>query len=142
MPIYLSEISPPAFRAIFTGLTYQLGNAVSSPSTQIINALSESHYITNNVGKRVQAYGPVMGIATAIIAFGTGFTAAFGPEKKGARFEEAAAATTAGAGVQQVEQNVTGTEAATKGLHSTHSDEDEEKKAHGDAEPSVSQLSK
>lgn len=95
VPVYLSEISPPAFRAIFVGLTYQLGNAISAPSTQIINALSDSHFIRNHVGRVVPAYGPVMGIATAIIAIGLALTAAVGPEKKGASFETAAAATTA-----------------------------------------------
>lgn len=34
-----------------------------------------------------------MGIATAIIAIGLALTASVGPEKKGARFENAAAAT-------------------------------------------------
>lgn len=92
VPIYLSEISPPAFRAIFVGLTYQLGNAVSSPSTQLINALSENNFTTGPNGERVEAYGPVMAIATAIIAIGLALTAAVGPEKKGANFENAATA--------------------------------------------------
>ncbi|EST06465.1 Major facilitator superfamily [Kalmanozyma brasiliensis GHG001] len=92
VPIYLAEISPPAFRAIFVGLTYQLGNAISSPSTQLINYLSENNFITFQ-GRRVEAYGPVMAIATAIIALGLAATASVGPEKKGARFERAAAAT-------------------------------------------------
>lgn len=94
VPIYLSEVSPPAFRAIFVGLTYQLGNAISAPSTQLINYLSENHFITFK-GKRVQAYGPVMAIATAIIAIGLALTASVGPEKKGATFEKAAPATAA-----------------------------------------------
>ncbi|GAC73767.1 hypothetical protein PANT_9c00292 [Moesziomyces antarcticus T-34] len=93
VPIYLSEISPPAFRAIFVGLTYQLGNAISSPSTQLINYLSENNFIRAPNGKIVEAYGPVMAIATAIIAIGLALTASVGPEKKGARFERAAAAT-------------------------------------------------
>lgn len=95
VPIYLSEISPPAFRAVFVGLTYQLGNAISSPSTQLINYLSENNFVKGPKGKRVEAYGPVMAIATAIIAVGLALTASVGPEKKGARFERAAAATAA-----------------------------------------------
>lgn len=102
VPVYLSEVSPAAFRAMFVGLTYQLGNAISAPSTQIINALSESHYLKNKAGEQVQAYGPVMGIATAIIAIGLALTAAVGPEKKGAFFEQGAVATEAGAGAQEV----------------------------------------
>lgn len=93
VPIYLSEISPPAFRAIFVGLTYQLGNAVSSPSTQLVNALSENNFIkSRKTGLPVQAYGPVMAIATAIIAIGLAITASLGPEKKGIKFENAATA--------------------------------------------------
>lgn len=107
VPIYLSEISPPAFRAIFVGLTYQLGNAISSPSTQLINYLSENHHIMYR-GRRVQAYGPVMAIATAIIAIGLACTAAVGPEKKGARFEQAAAATAIE--TEEVEKQVGGEE--------------------------------
>ncbi|WVQ69356.1 uncharacterized protein L199_007573 [Kwoniella botswanensis] len=30
VPIYLGEVSPPAFRALFAGLSYQLGNMASS----------------------------------------------------------------------------------------------------------------
>lgn len=90
--MYLAEISPPAFRAIFVGLTYQLGNAISSPSTQLINYLSENNFIYTSKG-RVEAYGPVMAYATLIIALGLAATASVGPEKKGARFENAAAAT-------------------------------------------------
>ena len=35
IPIFLSEISPPAFRSTFPGVAYQLGNMVSSASAQI-----------------------------------------------------------------------------------------------------------
>jgi MFS family permease len=101
VPIYLSEISPPAFRAMFVGLCYQLGNAISSPSTQLINYLSENNYTKGPGGQRVEAYGPVMAIATVIIATGVALTAAVGPEKKGAHFETAAAAT---AGVTEGEK--------------------------------------
>lgn len=40
-------------------------------------------------GPHVPAYGPVMGVATAIIALGIAFTVSVGPERKGRRFEEA-----------------------------------------------------
>jgi MFS family permease len=88
IPIHLHELSPPAFRSSFSGITYQLGNMISSPSAQIINALSESNFLTSRKsGDRVEAYGPVMGIATAIIALGIVVTVALGPEKKGRHFE-------------------------------------------------------
>lgn len=87
IPIHLNELSPVAFRSSFPGITYQLGNMISSPSAQIVNAVAESTFITNSKGDRVEAYGPVMAVATAIIAVGIIITTAFGPEKKGARFE-------------------------------------------------------
>lgn len=61
---------------------------ISSPSAQIVNAVAESHLITVG-GERVSAYGPTMGIATAIIAVGIVVTAAVGPEKRGSHFEHA-----------------------------------------------------
>lgn len=86
IPIHLNELSPPAFRSSFPGITYQLGNMISSPSAQIVNALAESNFIRNNAGELVEAYGPVMGIATAIIAVGIAVTTALGPEKRGREF--------------------------------------------------------
>lgn len=89
IPIHLNELSPPAYRSAFPGVTYQIGNMISSPSAQIVNAISESHFKTSATGKRVEAYGPTMGIATAIIALGIAVTTAFGPEKRGREFEKA-----------------------------------------------------
>ncbi|CAG8181395.1 unnamed protein product [Penicillium salamii] len=91
IPIHLNELSPPAFRSSFPGLTYQLGNMISSPSAQIVNAVSESISVTSASGHRVNAYGPVMGVATAIIAVGIMATTAIGPEKRGRRFESVVA---------------------------------------------------
>ncbi|RHZ71293.1 hypothetical protein CDV55_107439 [Aspergillus turcosus] len=91
IPIHLNELSPPAFRSSFPGITYQLGNMISSPSAQIVNAIAEKTMITAPSGHRVPAYGPVMGVATAIIAMGIVLTTAFGPEKRGRRFETAVA---------------------------------------------------
>jgi MFS family permease len=89
IPIHLSELSPPAFRSSFVGITYQLGNMISSPSAQIVNAVAEATMITTSKGTKSPAYGPVMGIATAIIVMGIVITTALGPEKKGRHFEEA-----------------------------------------------------
>lgn len=60
---------------------------ISSPSAQIVNAIAESNIIKSNQGKPVSAYGPTMGIATAIIAMGIVVTTAFGSEKRGRKFE-------------------------------------------------------
>ena len=55
IPIHLNELSPPAFRSCFVGVTYQIGNMISSPSAQIVNALSESNFLTAPSGDRVEA---------------------------------------------------------------------------------------
>lgn len=60
---------------------------ISSPSAQIINAIAEKTFIRGPSGTPVEAYGPTMGVATAIIATGIMVTTAFGPEKRGRRFE-------------------------------------------------------
>lgn len=91
IPIHLNELSPPAFRSSFPGVTYQVGNMISSPSAQIVNAISEKTFVTIKNGDKVEAYGPVMGVATAIIAVGIIVTTMFGPEKRGRHFEHAVA---------------------------------------------------
>ena len=60
---------------------------ISSPSAQIVNAIAESISISAIGGPSVPAYGPTMAIMTAIIALGIAVTTAFGPEKRGSRFE-------------------------------------------------------
>lgn len=45
VPVYLNEMAPPAFRAVFGGLAYQLGNAASSASSQI-EAIAGEHLRT------------------------------------------------------------------------------------------------
>ncbi|GAB1209730.1 hypothetical protein APSETT445_008511 [Aspergillus pseudonomiae] len=91
IPIHLNELSPPAFRSSFPGITYQVGNMISSPSAQIVNAIAEKTFIIGSKGTPAPAYGPTMGVATAIIATGIVVTTAFGPEKRGRRFETAVA---------------------------------------------------
>ncbi|KAH6611524.1 carboxylic acid transport [Trichoderma cornu-damae] len=86
IPIHLNELSPPAFRSSFPGVTYQLGNLISSPSAQIVNAISEKVFVTLKSGEKAEAYGPVMGIATAIIATGIFVTVMLGPERRGRDF--------------------------------------------------------
>lgn len=60
---------------------------ISSPSAQIVNAIAESHFVRSSHGEDAPAYGPTMGVATAIIALGIAFTVAIGPEKLGRQFE-------------------------------------------------------
>ncbi|KAJ5602029.1 hypothetical protein N7510_011563 [Penicillium lagena] len=89
IPIHLNELAPPQFRSSFPGLTYQLGNMISSPSTQIVNAISSSIKVKSKTGKPVDAYGPTMAVATAVIALLIALTTALGPERRGAHFETA-----------------------------------------------------
>lgn len=112
IPIHLSELSPPAFRSSFVGITYQLGNMISSPSAQIVNAIAESTMITTSKGTASPAYGPVMGVATAIIVIGIAVTTALGPEKKGRHFEEAGPI---GANAEPVKDIETGSIQSEKG---------------------------
>lgn len=91
IPIHLNELSPLAFRSSFPGVTYQIGNMISSPSAQIVNAIAEKTFVTLDNGDRVEAYGPVMGVATAIIATGIFFTVMLGPERRGREFEHVVA---------------------------------------------------
>ncbi|KAL6879220.1 lactate/pyruvate transporter [Trichoderma novae-zelandiae] len=87
IPIHLNELSPPAFRSSFPGVTYQVGNMISSPSAQLVNAIAEKMFVTVKGGKKAEAYGPTMGIATAIIATGIFVTVMFGPERRGRNFD-------------------------------------------------------
>lgn len=57
----------------------------------MVTGISESTQIWHK-GRRVEAFGPTMGIATAIIALGIAFWVAVGKERKGSHFEVAAAA--------------------------------------------------
>lgn len=103
IPIHLNELSPPAFRSSFPGITYQLGNMISSPSAQIVNAVAEKTLITaRKSGDRVEAYGPVMAVATAIICVGITITTMFGPEMRGRSFEHAVAGADANNDIQIV----------------------------------------
>ncbi|KAG9252238.1 carboxylic acid transport protein [Emericellopsis atlantica] len=95
IPIHLNELSPVAFRSSFPGVTYQIGNMISSPSAQIVNAIAENTLISGPGGDRVEAYGPTMAIATAIIATGIAVTTALGPERRGRSFEGEIAGQTA-----------------------------------------------
>lgn len=91
IPIHLNELSPVAFRSSFPGVAYQLGNMISSPSAQIVNAVAENTRITRANGDKVEAYGPTMGVATAIIVLGIVVTTMLGPERCGRDFGAAVA---------------------------------------------------
>ena len=91
VPVHLDELSPPQFRAAFLGISYRNGNAISSPAAETVAAISEHTFVTYK-GKKIEAFGPAMGVATAIIAISLAFWTAVGREQKGSHFEAAHAA--------------------------------------------------
>jgi len=106
IPIHLSEMSPPAFRATFPGVAYQLGNMISSASAQIeaIGGDSLKTYIMKN-GIRVQVpdYAKVQGILIGAVAAFVLLITIIGPENHAAQFEKAKTAFEEGGGNDELE---------------------------------------
>jgi len=105
VPIFLSEISPPAFRSTFPGVAYQLGNMVSSASAQI-EATAGEHSTTTiqtSTGPEVVPnYALVQGIFIGIVAAYLVVLALIGPENHGSHFERSKTAFQAGASKDDV----------------------------------------
>jgi len=97
IPILLTEISPPAFRATFPGVAYQVGNMISSASAQIESTGGNNIKTTVN-GKLVPNYATVQGILIGVVAAFTLIITLFGPEKHGYQFETHRAAFEEGGG--------------------------------------------
>ncbi|TIB18718.1 hypothetical protein E3P92_00563 [Wallemia ichthyophaga] len=98
IPIFLQEASPPAYRSLFSGLTYQLGNMVSSASAQIEARAAETRTIVNCSGEVIEDYSTVAGIFVGIIGALIFITALAGKENLGKNIENAKTAGEAGAG--------------------------------------------
>ncbi|WVR04696.1 hypothetical protein IAU60_001707 [Kwoniella sp. DSM 27419] len=95
VPILLAEVSPPAFRALFAGLSYQLGNMASSGAAQIEATAGESLKLK---GTNIPDYAAITGILLgAVIAWGI-ICIICGPEADGSQFEQAKTATQKGGG--------------------------------------------
>jgi len=97
MPIHLAELSPPAFRAVFPGMAYQLGNMISSAAAQI-EATGAAHQTTIFRGKRIPDYATVQAILIGVVAAYTFVIILIGPENHGSHFEKHKAAFQAHAG--------------------------------------------
>ncbi|KAG7098524.1 hypothetical protein E1B28_000464 [Marasmius oreades] len=103
IPIQLAEMSPPAFRATFPGVAYQVGNMVSSASAQI-EATGGEHQRTTLIdritGKPKDApdYAKVQGILIGVVAAYILIVTILGPENHGKHFEKYKAAFEEGAG--------------------------------------------
>ncbi|RPD62679.1 MFS general substrate transporter [Lentinus tigrinus ALCF2SS1-7] len=106
IPIQLAEISPPAFRATFPGVAYQLGNMVSSASAQI-EATGAANLHTTIIDKDgnpkvVSDYATVQGILIGVVAAFVLFITIIGPENYGSHFEKSKAAFEEGAGADEI----------------------------------------
>ncbi|KZV68465.1 MFS general substrate transporter [Peniophora sp. CONT] len=91
IPIQLAEISPPAFRATFPGVAYQLGNMISSAASQIEAKGGENLRTTvtiNGVTKEVPDYATVQGILIGVVAAFILIVTILGPEAHSAHFEK------------------------------------------------------
>lgn len=100
VPVYLAEISPVAFRAVFPGLFYQLGNMVSSASAQI--EATAGSKIKNAEGR--PDYGKVGAILIGVVAAWLIGCCLIGRESHGAHFEKGKAAFEEGAGRDEIEE--------------------------------------
>ncbi|MGA7157326.1 MAG: MFS transporter [Acidobacteriaceae bacterium] len=83
IPVHLNEMSPPAVRAIFPGLAYQLGNVLSSRNS-VLQAAAAAKYFG---GK----FAPVLAITVVMVALVVALVTALGKEAKGADLSSVAA---------------------------------------------------
>lgn len=97
IPVFLNELSPPAFRAMFAGTAYQLGNMISSASAQI-EATGGDNLRTTVHDKDVPDYATVQGIFIGCVLVYTIILALVGPEKHSSHFEKHKLAFQEGAG--------------------------------------------
>ncbi|KAA1474767.1 carboxylic acid transporter [Dentipellis sp. KUC8613] len=92
IPIWLAEMSPPAFRATFPGVAYQLGNMVSSASAQIETRGGDNFKTTIHKADGTTAivpdYATVQGILIGVVAAFVVVIVAIGPDNHGAEFEK------------------------------------------------------
>lgn len=86
IPVYLSELSPPAHRSLVVGLSYQLGNLASSASSTIESTIGEKFPIIAPNGQKAYDYGKVMSIFIACVFVYVIFVSFMGPENRGADF--------------------------------------------------------
>jgi SHS family lactate transporter-like MFS transporter len=75
IPVHLNEMSPPAVRAIFPGLAYQLGNVLSSRNS-VLQAATATKYF----GGR---FAPVLAITVVVVAVVVVVVTSLGSEAKG-----------------------------------------------------------
>ncbi|ORY98484.1 major facilitator superfamily domain-containing protein, partial [Syncephalastrum racemosum] len=74
VPAHLNELSPPAFRGLMPGLTYQLGNLISAASSQIEATIGEKYPLRDDNGnlilkddKPIADYGKTQAIFIGVV---------------------------------------------------------------------------
>ena len=82
VPVYLSEMAPPDFRAFVVGIAYQLGNLASSASSTIETTIGEDFPMTSPSGKPIYDYAKVMAIFVGCVFAYVLLVTLFGPEPK------------------------------------------------------------
>ncbi|CDZ98630.1 Major facilitator superfamily domain, general substrate transporter [Phaffia rhodozyma] len=101
IPVYLNELSPPAFRGTFPGVAYQLGNMISSAAAQIETTAGES-LKTVVEGKTVPDYAKIQGILIGVVAAWTIIFTILNGENHGSHFESAKVGFQQGAGAGEL----------------------------------------
>ncbi|CEP21602.1 Carboxylic acid transporter protein homolog [Cyberlindnera jadinii] len=85
IPIHLSELSPPEFRAFVVGVSYQLGNLASSASSTIESTLGERYPLYDDNGDVIEGvydYARVMAIFVGAVFCYVILIAFIGPENR------------------------------------------------------------
>ncbi|KAK9461340.1 major facilitator superfamily domain-containing protein [Lipomyces oligophaga] len=84
VPIYLSELSPPALRAFIVGVAYQLGNLASSASSTIEATIGARFPLPDTTTSTVKRYdyGKVMAIFMGCVFGFVIIVTIFGPENR------------------------------------------------------------
>ncbi|KAH0826254.1 carboxylic acid transporter protein [Lanmaoa asiatica] len=93
IPIQLAEMSPPAFRATFPGVAYQLGNVCivfkgSRSNNPPGGKNFQTYVMENGVLKAVPGYAEVQGIFIGVVAAFVILITVVGPEKHASHFEQ------------------------------------------------------
>ncbi|KZP07478.1 MFS general substrate transporter [Athelia psychrophila] len=111
IPIQLAEMSPPAFRATFPGVAYQVGNMISSASAQIEatggdNLKTTLPKLDPATGRPtvVPDYAEVQGILIGVVVAFVIFITLIGPENHASHFEKAKTAFEEGGGNDELEE--------------------------------------
>lgn len=82
VPIYLLELSPPAFRTFVVGTTYNIGVFVASASNSIETAIGEHYPLPSRDGTRIYDYSFVICVVAACVFACVALIASLGPEKE------------------------------------------------------------